>query len=65
MYLQPQKTLAKRTTGLGKPQPSRFAFISSSGPVLAPIQLDQSGDKDLCDNNQRLLSHHTISISHR
>jgi hypothetical protein len=22
----------------GKPQPSRFAFISSSGPVLAPIQ---------------------------
>jgi hypothetical protein len=55
MYLQPQKMLAKRTTGLGGTQPSCFAFISSSGPVLVPIQLDQSGDKNLCDNNQKII----------
>jgi hypothetical protein len=36
---------------LGKPQPSRFAFISSSGPVLVPIQLDQSGDINLYDKD--------------
>jgi hypothetical protein len=39
----------------GKPQPSCFTFISSSGPVLAPIQMDQSGDKNLCDNNQKIV----------
>jgi hypothetical protein len=38
----------KRTTGLGRTQPSCFALISSSGPVLMPIQSESAG----CDKNR-------------
>jgi hypothetical protein len=47
VYLQPTESGRRGQWAWGKPQPSRFTFISSSGPVLAPIQLDQSGDINL------------------
>jgi hypothetical protein len=41
----------ERTTGLGGTQPSCFTLISSSGPVLTPIQCESAG----CDKNRVIL----------
>jgi len=51
VYLQPTEGERRGLRAWGVPS-IRYAFISSSGPVLAPIQVDQSGDKNLYDNDQ-------------